>query len=279
MLKNPNGSPGPEAGAIPDGLEVHPGPNFNDAPQPYLPQMQQHNMQPQHHQQPAYYDHNVQTPQTQYSHTTYTNNHHPAAVPPPGKEGKEDARDGRICGLRKPTFFLTMLSVVLLATLIAVAGALGAVVAQKNSQLARATASAAPTSTGASATPTATSAAVLNLAEAAPTDTAIKKGECPTGSTKPKWEVPGTNITFEKDCGSDYIYNDIGKVPTTNIEECVRLCAVFNLNKQTELGRCAGIVYLYKDDQGNDDPYCWMKYTKNTNQILSKDYTESAWIV
>ncbi|KAF5505051.1 hypothetical protein CGCS363_v004112 [Colletotrichum siamense] len=268
MLKNPHGSPGPESGAIPDGLEVNQGMDFNNAPQPYYPQSQ--------HQPAPYYDHHATSPQTQYTQTTYTNNHTPVGVPPAGEKG--DPRDGRICGLRKPTFFLMLVSLFLLCALIAVAGALGAVVAQKNSELAKATASAAAGSSSTS-TPSGTANAVLDLSKPAPTDTAVRKGECGTSSSKPTWEVPGTNLTFEKDCGSDYIYNDIGKVPTTNIEECIRLCAVFNVNKQTELGRCAGIVYLYKDDQGNDDPYCWLKYTKNTNQILSKDYTESAWIV
>ncbi|KAF6843001.1 hypothetical protein CMUS01_02497 [Colletotrichum musicola] len=282
MLKNPDGTPGPEAGAIPDGIEVNPGPDFNSAPQPYYPeqhhqqhlQHQQLPQQPQQQQQP-YYDH-APTPQTQYSQTTYTNNNLSAGPPTPEK-GTHD--EGRICGLRKPTFFLTIIALILLAALIAVAGALGAVLAQKNSEIASLSSSSPTPTTSTAPSATATAQAVLDLSKPAPTDTAIRKGECPTSSSKPRWEVPGSNITFEKDCGKDYIYNDIGKVPTANIEECVRLCAVFNINKQTELGRCAGVVYIYKDDQGNDDPYCWLKYTQNTNQILSKDYVESAWIL
>lgn len=127
MLKNPNGSPGPESGAIPDGLEVNQGMDFNNAPQPYYPQSQ--------HQPAPYHYHHATSPQTQYTQTTYTNNHTPVGVPPGGEKG--DPRDGRICGLRKPTFFLMLVSLFLLCALIAVAGALGAVVAQKNSELAK----------------------------------------------------------------------------------------------------------------------------------------------
>lgn len=127
MLKNPNGSPGPESGAIPDGLEVNQGMDFNNAPQPYYPQSQ--------HQPAPYYDHHATSPQTQYTQTTYTHNHTPVCVPPAGEKG--DPRDGRICGLHKPTFFLMLVSLFLLCALIAVAGALGAVVAQKNSELAK----------------------------------------------------------------------------------------------------------------------------------------------
>ncbi|TDZ49705.1 hypothetical protein CTRI78_v007903 [Colletotrichum trifolii] len=273
MLKHPNRSPGPEAGAIPDGLEVNQGQHYSSAPQPYYPHEQQQQQQP-------YYDH-APTPQTQYTQTTAGNGY---SVASPSKEqGSGHATgEGRICGVRKPTFFLLIVALVLLAALVAVAGALGAILAEKNNEIAELLAASPATTASPSPSPTAagtSTSAVLDLSQAAPTDTAIKKGECPTGSTKPRWEVPGTNLTFEKDCGKDYIYNDIGNVPMANIEECVRLCAVFNLNKQTELGRCAGIVFLYKDAQGNDDPYCWLKYTQNTNQILSKDYTESAWIV
>lgn len=144
MLKNPDGTPGPEAGAIPDGIEVNVGPDFNSAPQPYYPEQQQlHQHQhlqqqqilpQQQQQQQPYYD-QAPTPQTQYSQTTYTNNNLSSAGPSTPEKGTHD--DGRICGLRKPTFFLTIIALILLAALIAVAGALGAVLAQKNSEIAR----------------------------------------------------------------------------------------------------------------------------------------------
>ncbi|KAL0944883.1 uncharacterized protein CTRU02_202770 [Colletotrichum truncatum] len=274
MLKNPNGAPGPEAGAIPDGLEVNEGAHFNTAPQAYQPDA----YQPEVQQYKAYYDHNPQTPQTQYTQTTYTNNHQPpVAVPPVQHESKGDRR---VCGLRKPTFLLTLVCLALLAAVIAIAGAMGAVLAQKNSEVADLSASvSALASATASPTPTTTSVAALDMSKPAPTDTAIRKGECPTTSTKPQWEIPGTNLTFVKDCGKDYIYKDITKIPTRNIEECIRFCAVYNLNQQTDLWRCAGIVYLYRDDDGGNNPFCWLKYAQNTDQILSKNYAESAWIV
>lgn len=129
MLKNPNGSPGPEAEAIPDGLEVNTGANYSTAPQPYQPA----------HAQP-YYDqsHVAHTPQTNYSETTYNNNNNNnnAPLPPMPEKGGSGSQDGRICGLHKGTFWLMVFCVALLSTLIAVAGALGATIASKNSEIA-----------------------------------------------------------------------------------------------------------------------------------------------
>ncbi|OHF03038.1 hypothetical protein CORC01_01796 [Colletotrichum orchidophilum] len=264
MLKHPNGGPGPEADAIPDGLEVNTGANYSTAPQPYLPAQAQ-----------AYYDqqqHQLGTPQTKYTETTYANHQH---SPMPEKRAAvedESKDDGTICGLRKATFWLLILSSLLFCALVGVAGGLGAMVASKNNEIANLQ---SPSSSS-SASPTPVLAA-LDLSKPAATDTPISLNKCPnTGSTL-TYEVPGTNLTFSKDCGTDYPFNDIAQVPAKNFDECVRYCAAFSLQPQSIKGPCNGVVYIRGDDQGEDN-YCWIKYTKNTSPN-AKDFAESAWIL
>ncbi|GKT51542.1 uncharacterized protein ColSpa_11723 [Colletotrichum spaethianum] len=264
MLKNPNGAPGPEADAIPDGLEVNTGLNYSTAPQPY---------QPAPTPQP-YYDqhHHVHSPRTEYTEATYTSNHYPSTPE------KRHAAAGTVCGLRKPTFWLLVLSSLLFCALIGVAGGLGAMLASKESEIARLQ-SPAVSSSSTSATPTASASVAFDLSKPAETDTPISLNKCPGSNSELTYEVPGTNLTFSKDCGTDYLYNDIAQVPAKNFEECLRYCAAFNLQQQSRKGPCKGVVYIFKGEQGEDSNWCWMKYTKNNVDNGAKDYTESAWIV
>ncbi|OLN81075.1 hypothetical protein CCHL11_09396 [Colletotrichum chlorophyti] len=280
MLRNPDGSPGPEADAIPDGLELNTDVNYSTMPQPYHPP------QPQ-----TYYDQDrAHATQADYSQATYQHS------PPLSNPEKAPKGEGRICGLSKPTFCLLVVCLVLLCALIAVAGALGAVIASKNSQISdlaaasACSASATPSSNAvpsesvtpsSSVTPSASATAVaaLDLSQPAPTDTAIALNKCPGVSSQLTWEVPGTNLTFSKDCGMDYMFNDIAQVPAKNFEECVRYCAAFSLQPQSRKGPCKGVVYIFKGEQGEDGNWCWMKYSKNTQQSGAKDYTESAWLL
>ncbi|KAL2874879.1 hypothetical protein SGCOL_009999 [Colletotrichum sp. CLE4] len=204
MLKHPDGTPGPEADAIPDGLEVNTGANYSTAPQTYEPaQTQPYYGQQQHQHQPH-------TPQTNYTETTLQS----------------------------------------------------------------------PSTSSSTATPTSASSAVaFDLSKPAATDTPIALNKCPGTSSALTYEVPGTNLTFSKDCGTDYLFNDIAQVPAKNFEECVRYCAAFNLQQQSRKGPCKGVVYIYEGEQGEDSNWCWMKYTKNMVQNGAKDYTESAWIL
>ncbi|KAK1984681.1 hypothetical protein LZ30DRAFT_779628 [Colletotrichum cereale] len=270
MLTNPNGGPGLQA--VPDGLEVNTGIDYSTAPQAYQSAPQQpYNEYGQHH--------HAHTPRTDHTEMTYTNdnkNHHYHS-PTPEKRRTEA---GTICGTRKPTFWLMVLSSLLLCALIGVAGGLGAMLASKNSQIASLQ-SLADNST--SATPTATTTAsptlAFDLSQPAETDTPIGLNKCPGSGSKLTYEVPGTNLTFSKDCGTDYLFNDIAQVPAKNFEECVRYCAAFNLQQQSRKGPCRGVVYIFKGEQGEDGNWCWMKYNKNTVQNGAKDYTESAWIL
>ncbi|KAK1673526.1 hypothetical protein BDP55DRAFT_218556 [Colletotrichum godetiae] len=271
MLKHPDGTPGPEADAIPDGLEVNTGANYSTAPQTYEPaQTQPYYGQQQHQHQPH-------TPQTNYTETTYAHNQHSPMPEKRPAEGNGSKDDGTICGLRKATFWLLVLSSLLFCALVGVAGGLSALVASKNSEIANLQ---SPSTSSSTATPTSASSAVaFDLSKPAATDTPIALNKCPGTSSALTYEVPGTNLTFSKDCGTDYLFNDIAQVPAKNFEECVRYCAAFNLQQQSRKGPCKGVVYIYEGEQGEDSNWCWMKYTKNMVQNGAKDYTESAWIL
>ncbi|KAK1531854.1 hypothetical protein CPAR01_11503 [Colletotrichum paranaense] len=273
MLKQPNGGPGPEAGAIPDGLEVNTGANYSTAPQSYEPAQ----AQPYYDQLQHQHQHQPHTPQTNYTETTYAQNQHSPMPEKQLAERKGSKDDGTICGLRKATFWLLILSSLLFCALVGVAGGLGALVASKNNEIANLQ---SPSSSSSTATPTsASSSAAFDLSKPAATDTPIALNKCPGSSSVLTYQVPGTNLTFSKDCGTDYLYNDIAQVPAKNFEECVRYCAAFNLQQQSRKGPCKGVVYIYEGEQGEDSNWCWMKYTKNMVQNGAKDYTESAWIL
>ncbi|KAJ3946648.1 uncharacterized protein N0V96_003021 [Colletotrichum fioriniae] len=247
MLKHPNGGPGPEGDAIPDGLEVNTGANYSTAPQSYEPAQ----AQPYYDQQQHQHQHQPHTPQTNYTETTYAQNQHSPMPEKQLAEGKGSKDDGTICGLRKAT-----------------------------SQLTHLLSLQSPSSSSSTATPTsASSSAAFDLSKPAATDTPIALNKCPGSSSVLTYQVPGTNLTFSKDCGTDYLYNDIAQVPAKNFEECVRYCAAFNLQQQSRKGPCKGVVYIYEGEQGEDSNWCWMKYTKNMVQNGAKDYTESAWIL
>ncbi|KAK2028360.1 hypothetical protein LX32DRAFT_663956 [Colletotrichum zoysiae] len=279
MLKDPNGAPGPEADAVPDGLEVNTGADYSTAPQAYQPApiaQQPYNGYDQHH--------HAHTPQTNQTETTYADNSYYHQQSPTPE--KRRTADGTICGLRKPTFWLMVLSSLLLCALIGVAGGLGAMLANKNSEIASLrsladnSTSATPTTASPTASPTASSPPLaFDLSQPAETDTPIGLNKCPGSGSQLTYEVPGTNLTFSKDCGTDYLYNDIAQVPAKNLEECVRYCAAFNLQQQSRKGPCRGVVYIFRGEQGEDANWCWMKYNKNTVQKGAKDYTESAWIM
>ncbi|KAK1590312.1 uncharacterized protein LY79DRAFT_221319 [Colletotrichum navitas] len=284
MLKNTNGASGPEADAVPDGLEVNTGVDYSTAPQAYQPAptpQQPYNGYDQHY--------HAHTPQTNQTEMTYTdNNHynrynHDSLTPK-----KRRTEDGTICGLRKPTFWLIVLSSLLFCALIGVAGGLGAMLANKNNEIeslrsladnsTSATPTASPT-TSLTATPTASSSLAFDLSQPAETGTPIGLNKCPGSGSQLTYQVPGTNLTFSKDCGTDYPFNDIARVPAKNFEECVRFCAAFSLQPQSRKGPCRGVVYISPGEQGADSIWCWMKYNQNTGQKRAKDYTESAWIL
>ncbi|KAK1977112.1 hypothetical protein LZ30DRAFT_276254 [Colletotrichum cereale] len=240
MLEHLNGASGPQAFAIPDGLEVNTVPNYDSEP---------HQLQPA--QARPYYN--------QYQSTL---------------EAKGKGRS-TISGSRKLMYWLIALSVFLLCALIGITGGLGALIASKNSEIANLS---SPTSSS-SNSPNATVAVAIDLSKPAPTDTTISQTKCPDNiSMKLDYKMPGTDLTFSKDCNMDYWGNDVANLPAKNFDECVRLCAFYALQPQKPNIPCKGVVYNYKESQGINNSYCWLKSYRSEATFMGEGGLESAWI-
>ncbi|KAK1952003.1 hypothetical protein LY78DRAFT_731517 [Colletotrichum sublineola] len=126
MLKNLNSTPGLEADAVPGGLEVNTRVDYSTAPQAY--QSTLYNDYNQHNH--AY---TLKTNYTKIAHTNNNYNHCHHLL----TSEKRRTVDSTICGLRKLTFWLIVLSSLLLYTLISMAGGIGVMLVSKNSEIAR----------------------------------------------------------------------------------------------------------------------------------------------
>jgi hypothetical protein len=106
----------------------------------------------------------------------------------------------------------------------------------------------------------------------------VARVECPVTTSNATYNVPGTNLTFIRSCdGNNYPQGDLGKIPMTNMEDCLKLCAALNISPQSSLGPCIGVVWVYRGRQGVDDNFCWMKYQKMGSDPGFGNL-ESAWL-
>jgi hypothetical protein len=106
----------------------------------------------------------------------------------------------------------------------------------------------------------------------------VARVECPVTTANASYTVPGTNLKFVRECsGSNYPGGDLGKIPMTNMQDCLKMCAAMNLMPQSSLGPCIGAVWVYEGRQGTDDNFCWLKYMKPKPDPGFTDL-ESAWL-
>ncbi|KAM0329501.1 hypothetical protein ACHAQA_004810 [Verticillium albo-atrum] len=233
------------------------------------------------------------------SHSGYPQESHAAPAATSAIAAKED----RICGLRRVTFWLVMLSAILAAGLIGAAAAAG-VMASKNSNdgsggsvaagacssvpVASASASAsasvsgsasasasASTTTGASTT-SASDFTAIPIPTQASAGLGVTDPGCP-GVNGTEFEVPGTDLVFERICGVNYPGNDIGMLPMTRMDDCLLLCASQNISPQGAAGSCLGVVWGYGGRQGTNAAFCWLKFGKTDGEVAED--TETAWLV
>ncbi|KAL8341646.1 hypothetical protein RB601_005456 [Gaeumannomyces tritici] len=205
----------------------------------------------------------------------------------------------RILGLRRPTFWLLVSNVVLAIALIVV----GVVPAQMNrkieggsgaSGIAQGPAGGCSTSSNTTTTSSTTSAPVQPTALSQPdsnspkvcfstttplapgADPAIPPGiECPVPAGRANYTVPGTGLTFQKLCGTDFGGNDMGRFPVRGMDDCLALCAQLNLFPASEAGRCVGATWVYGDGpQGAGVSFCFPK--NDTSRASQRAGTESA---
>ncbi|KAH6846959.1 hypothetical protein B0I37DRAFT_134650 [Chaetomium sp. MPI-CAGE-AT-0009] len=179
----------------------------------------------------------------------------------------------RILGLRRTTFFLTV-SNILLAIALIVLGVVQSQILRKETGTTGPEAQGACPSPNPSATSTSTSTALLPTCTPEPnkicfaTDqsitTAVAVGavikECPLPAGQANYTVPGTKLTFRRECETDYPSGDLGRFPVISMADCIHLCAQLNLYPASALGPCMGVSWVTADGpQGLGLSFCYPK--------------------
>ncbi|KAK4120951.1 hypothetical protein N657DRAFT_623915 [Parathielavia appendiculata] len=232
----------------------------------------------------------------------------PEKIPSPPKapvEGVEQQHgetrgSGKILGLRRTTFFLTV-SNILLAIALIVLGVVQSQVLRSSSGTATSlpagldaqqsscpSIGSSPSITGsvASTSTSATAAAAPTGKVCFATDKSITSAvalgdvisECPLPDGKANYTVPGTGLTFERVCETDYPSDDLAWFPVISMLDCIHLCAQLNLYPASARGRCVGVSWVYADGpQGTGLSFCYPKSATNRSQTRAA--TESARLI
>jgi hypothetical protein len=86
--------------------------------------------------------------------------------------------------------------------------------------------------------------------------------ECPWVDNT-TYTVPGTNQVYIRQCGVNWGAvdgaKDIQNIAKNSMEDCIALCAKYNLNTQTSRRTCVGVTWVYAGPQGTNVNYCWPK--------------------
>jgi hypothetical protein len=99
--------------------------------------------------------------------------------------------------------------------------------------------------------------------------------ECPLPSGQANYTVPGTKLTFRRECETDYSSGDLGKFPVISMADCIALCAQLNLYPASALGPCTGVSWVTADGpQGTGLSFCYPKSVMGEPTTRAK--TESA---
>ncbi|EAQ82954.1 hypothetical protein CHGG_10772 [Chaetomium globosum CBS 148.51] len=216
----------------------------------------------------------------------------PSSIAPPQGPTHEIGTSGtqpRILGLRRTTFFLTASNILLAIALVV----LGVVQSQVlRNETGTATGSGAqgvcPSATNPSSTSTATSTSPptctpepnkICFATDQSITTAVAVGaviqECPLPSGQANYTVPGTKLTFRRECETDYPSGDLGMFPVISMADCIALCAQLNLYPASALGPCTGVSWVTADGpQGTGLSFCYPK--SGMGKATTRAKTESA---
>lgn len=99
--------------------------------------------------------------------------------------------------------------------------------------------------------------------------------ECPLPSGQANYTVPGTKLTFRRECETDYASGDLGKFPVISMADCIALCAQLNLYPASALGPCTGVSWVTADGpQGTGLSFCYPK--SEMGKATTRAKTESA---
>jgi hypothetical protein len=160
--------------------------------------------------------------------------HHQAPVP----------RKRRICGIAAKTFWVVLAILIIVVVAAAVGGGVGATASKKKSnksspQTGISTSSPSSPSTGpitASATTT-TSPSITTTQVVGPSTTLLR--DCPSSNNTIYDVTLGSSekMSFRKQCNASFLSNKVNavRVQTTDLNDCINLCAAFNIQNKTEI--------------------------------------------
>ncbi|TLD19754.1 hypothetical protein PspLS_09722 [Pyricularia sp. CBS 133598] len=200
--------------------------------------------------------------------------------------GLVPVKEKRICGLRPTTLYLSLSNILLVLGLVAlgVYHAISAKGGNVNQPAAEAGVCVAPTNnitTNAPSKPSDSRNPNVCFDTTTPPASRSQYGatraDCPRDGDK-RYTVPGTNMTFTRTCGVDFKDNDLGRLPTSTIEDCLALCAQLNLYPSSGQGSCQGVTWMFGGTQGEGSSYCYPKYKVDTKGPGRSD-VESAILV
>jgi hypothetical protein len=198
----------------------------------------------------------------------------------PGEHGK-----GIICGLRRRPFFIIAAIVAVIIIVAAVGGGVGASISNKHKDGTSTAASAAPASSTNSSTitqtPTPTTATPTLSIHTTSDATHTLLSDCPSSNNTyyaPNGPI-GQSPTFQKICGSTIRGtpqsdgNSVA-VTTTNLDDCINLCAAYNLANRVQIAAgkqsvCNAVCWR-STIQDNDWPgMCFGFATQNSSGTWS----------
>lgn len=201
-----------------------------------------------------------------------------------------------ICGIRKRTFWIVLI-VAIIVIVAAVGGGVGGALANRSSSTSQASSqsqspapsgakSTAPASLSTTPTPTSseTTASLSTSTIAGPTSTILR--DCPSSNdTLYTTNFGSSKMQFRKACEISFTgapgQKDSLATPVASLDECINLCAAYNIQNRTEIenrtgrsGICNAVCWRNTFDSINDWPggMCFGFTTLNTTRD-----GESAW--
>lgn len=171
----------------------------------------------------------------------------------PGRDDKELSRipaPKSICGLAVPTFWILLVIGAIVVIGAAVGGGVGGSLASKSSKNSSSLSSTAVQSGSGTTTPAASSQSTGPITSSPTSTPAVTTTELPGPTTTLLRDCPSSNntlysvdigsvMTFRKICNLSYqnSLNGFAVVnsPTTSLDDCVNLCAAYNVQNQTEI--------------------------------------------
>ena len=106
------------------------------------------------------------------------------------------------------------------------------------------------------------------------------QAECPLSGNR-YYTVPHSNLTFERQCDTDYPGSDMASFPSSSMADCLAVCAQLNLYPSSSLGPCKGVTWVFGNaqdsPQGQNVSFCYPKY--QLPATAQRAGAESAWIL